>query len=149
VVLVLKPKRNSIYEHSCTAELEQALGRGRLIYGQSKTILVYSSMPLGDNVEITEFIDPNEIFPRQVVDLEILDLIKEIGFIQKKSADIIDVIGLNKNQWNDSKEDIFKNFIDAGFLENKLRYLKSKKYKTETYLVFDQVKFDCFKATRV
>jgi uncharacterized C2H2 Zn-finger protein len=145
----LDPRLQSIYEHSCTAELEQALGRGRLIYGQSKTILVYSSMPLGDNVEITEFIDPNEIFPRQVVDLEILDLIKEIGFIQKKSADIIDVIGLNKNQWNDSKEDIFKNFIDAGFLENKLRYLKSKKYKTETYLVFDQVKFDCFKATRV
>ena len=53
------------------------------------------------------------------------------------------------NQWNNSKEDIFKNFLEAGFLENKLRYLKSKKYKTETYLVFDQGKFDCFKATRV
>ena len=141
----LDPRLQSIYEHSCTAELEQALGRGRLIYGKSKTILVYSSMPLGDNVEITEFIDPNDIFPRQVVDPEILDLIKEIGFIQKKSADIINATGLTKNQWNNSKEDIFKNFLEAGFVEEAFTYMKSKKYKTETYLVFDQVKFDSFK----
>ena len=141
----LDPRLQSIYEHSCTAELEQALGRGRLIYGKSKTILVYSSIPLGGNVEITKFIDPNDIFPRQVVEPEILDLIKEIGFIQKKSADIINATGLTKNQWNNSKEDIFKNFIDAGFVEEAFTYMKSKKYKTETYLVFDQVKFDSFK----
>lgn len=141
----LDPRLQSIYEHSCTAELEQALGRGRLIYGKSKTILVYSSMPLGGNVEITKFIDPNDIFPRQVVDPEILDLIKEIGFIQKKSADIINATGLTKNQWNNSKEDIFKNFLEAGFVEEAFTYMKSKKYKTEMYLVFDQVKFDSFK----
>ncbi|MFI3122792.1 MAG: hypothetical protein QX194_02510, partial [Methylococcales bacterium] len=40
------PRVHNIYEHSCTAELEQALGRGRLIYGEPKIILVYSSMPL-------------------------------------------------------------------------------------------------------
>ena len=141
----LEPRLQNIYEHSCTAELEQALGRGRLIYGKSKTILVYSSMPLGDNVEITEFIDPNDIFPRQVVDSGILEIIKMIGFIQNKRKPILDATGVTIDQWNDCKDDIFKNFLEAGFVEEAFTYMKSKKYKTETYLVFDQVKFDSFK----
>jgi hypothetical protein len=145
----LDPRLNSIYEHSCTAELEQALGRGRLIYGKSKTILVYSSMPLGDNVEITKFIDPNDIFPRQVVGSGILEIIKMIGFIQNKRKPILDATVLTIDQWNNSKEDIFKNFIDAGFVEKSFEYTRSKRQVVDTYFVFDQVKFDYFKATRV
>ena len=143
------PRVHSIYEHSCTAELEQALGRGRLIYGEPKTILVYSSMPLGGNVVIASFIDPNDVFPRQVVDQETLDLIKEIGFVKNKCDAIIKLIDLTKDQWNKNKEDIIKNFLDAGFNEESFKYLKSKKYKTETYLVFDSVKFDAFKAVMI
>jgi hypothetical protein len=106
-------------------------------------------MPLGGNVVIASFIDPNDVFPRQVVDQETLDLIKEIGFVQQKAKDIIKLIDLTKDQWNKNKEDIIKNFLDAGFVEESFEYMKSKKAKTETYLVYDYAKFDTFKATMV
>ncbi len=141
----LDPRLQSIYEHSCTAELEQALGRGRLIYGKSKTILVYSSMPLGDNVEITKFIDPNEIFPRQVVGSGILEIIKMIGFIQNKRKPILDATGLTIDQWNDCKDDAIKNLLDSGFVEERFEYTRSKRQVVDTYFVFDHQKFNAFK----
>ena len=73
------------------------------------------------------------------------DLIKETGFIQKKRTPILAATGLTLDQWKGNIEDINKSFLNSGFVEKSFTYMKSKKYKTETYLVFDQVKFDSFK----
>ncbi len=129
-----------IYEHFCIAELEQALGRGRLIYGSAKKILVYSSMPLGNNVEITGFIDAADVFPRQIISDEVMGIIKDTGFVQKKRKDILAATGLSAEQWKKNEDDIIKNFLAAGFIEQCFSYTKSRHKQTDTYLVFDAIK---------
>jgi hypothetical protein len=134
-------RTQGIYEHFCIAELEQALGRGRLIYGSAKKILVYTSMPLGSNVEITSFIDAANVFPRQIISDEVMERIKSTGFVQKKRKDILAATGLSAEQWKKDEDDIINNFLAARFVEQRFSYIKSRNKVSGTYLVFDAKKF--------
>ena len=135
-------RTQSIYEHFCIAELEQALGRGRLIYGSSKEILVYSSMPLGNNVVITDFIDAANVFPQQMIKQTDIELLKKIGFVEyKRSAILNATTDLTLDQWKVNQDTIIANILDAGFTIEVIEYIKSKKRKEESYLVFDANKF--------
>ena len=128
-------KLQGIYEHFCIAELEQALGRGRLIHGTPKEILVYSSMPLGNNVEITSFIDPAPIFPRQVIDDEKLTEILKIGFLKDKREDIVLATSLTKGQYRHNKDEIVATLLAAGLVLKKVSY-KNRDSKRINYDYF-------------
>jgi len=132
-------RTQSIYEHFSVAELEQALGRGRLIYGAPKTILVYSSMPLGSNVEISSFIDAADIFPRQVISDEVMEKIESTGFVQHKRKTLAAAIELTNRVVSYNEEDIIKDLLAAGFLHKKLTY-KNERRKTvhRNYFVKDE-----------
>ena len=143
-------KTQGIYEHFCIAELEQALGRGRLIYGSAKKILVYSSMPLGNNIEITGFIDAADVFPRQIISDEVMGIIKSTGFVQKKRKYILAATELSAEQWKKNEDDIIKNFLAAGFVEQCFSYTtKARKKQIDSYLVFDAIKFKAHTNTLV
>lgn len=133
------PRTQSIYEHFSVAELEQALGRGRLIYGAPKTILVYSSMPLGSNVEISSFIDAADIFPRQVISDEVMEKIESTGFVQHKRNALAAATGLKERVVSYNKKDIIKDLLAAGFVHQKLSYkIENRKTVHRNYFVKDE-----------
>ena len=135
----------AIYEHLCISEIEQALGRGRLIHGSAKTIFVYSSMPLGRNVEITEFMDAAEVFSNSILDEQGLIQIKEIGYIQDKRKELMAAFGLSEDQWHRNKSAVHETLISEGFTLQDFQYNKHKKIVTKQFYVFDENRFAIYR----
>jgi hypothetical protein len=135
----------AIYEHLCISEIEQALGRGRLIHGSAKTIFVYSSMPLGRNVEITEFMDAAEVFSNSILDEQGLIQIKDIGYIHNKRKELMAAFVLSEDQWHRNKSAVHETLISEGFTLQDFQYNKHKKIVTKQFYVFDDNRFAIYR----
>ena len=99
-------------------------------------------MPLGNNVVITDFIDAADVFPQQMIKQTDIELLKKIGFVEYKRIAILNATtDLTLDQWKLNKDIIIENILDAGFTIEVIEYIKSKKSKEESYLVFDANKF--------
>ena len=103
-------------------------------------------MPLGNNVEITEFIDAADVFPQQMIEQTDIELLKKIGFVDyKRSAILNATTDVTLDQWKVNQDTIIPNILTAGFTIEVIEYIKSKKRKTERCLVFDANKFMDYK----
>lgn len=104
-------------------------------------IFVYSSMPLGRNVEITEFMDAAEVFSNSILDEQGLSQIKTIGYILNKRKELMAAFGLSESQWHRNQSAVHETLIAEGFTQQDFQYKKHKKIVTKQFYVFDANKF--------
>ena len=110
-----------------------------------RRFFVYSSMPLGRNVEITEFMDAAEVFSNSILDEQGLIQIKDIGYIQDKRKELMAAFGLSEDQWHRNKSAVHETLISEGFTLQDFQYNKHKKIVTKQFYVFDENRFAIYR----
>lgn len=136
-------KTKAIYEHLCVSEMEQAVGRARLIHNRDKTVFIYAETTFSGNIVIDQFIDANEIFPREILPDATIEYLKNAGYIRIKRDEFISKLGISSKIYNDNYEAIIKQMIsNGGEIVNKIYWTPSRNKKYEEYMVFDNNKFE-------
>lgn len=142
-----------IYDHTSRSETLQAIGRGRLVHGPKKDVYVFANESLTTDVEVAEFFEFADYFetPRslrkkaRLVSEEALKRVQDRGFVQLKSGDLCEQLGLPAHVVKSSaaKDRIAGELVARGAfkLETTVRYRKGGN-GPRTYAVFDGHKLE-------
>lgn len=127
------------------AETIQAIGRSRLIHGSPKDVFLLSFESMGEDVEITDFIYEDEIFPLHHKYDDGIELIKEIGYVQDKQAELIK-IGISEHYAKQIRKYNHKELLNNGMVIETISFTTKSRNKMEvSYFVYDTEKFENFK----
>ncbi|MDT4289604.1 hypothetical protein RO575_08540 [Methylomonas sp. MO1] len=139
----INPKVQAIYEHLCLSEMEQAVGRARLIHGENKIVLIYAETTFGGNIVIDHFVDANDIFPREVFSDVTVNHLKDFGYIEIKRSEFLSKLDITPKVYSDNYDAIIQQMIsNGGKIVQHSFWTKSRNKKTVKYMVFDSNKFD-------
>lgn len=116
------PRVNDVVMHMIASETQQAVGRGRLIFGNPKDIYLFSSESLGTGYEVTDFFRLQESQYKNA-----LNEAKKRGKVRNKKMDLLS-LGFTEYAYEKCREEIDKEFIAAGFTKENI-LSKDKAYR--------------------
>lgn len=103
------PYHYMIHEHFSQGETKQAIGRARTVHGNAKDVFLFSNESLGLDIEVTDFF--RREFNNNMCSDEAIKNIKEIGFVQDKPSQLIQV-GLAANDVRSRRPELILELAD-------------------------------------
>lgn len=139
------PITRAISDHFSLSETQQAIGRGRMIHGKPKDIYYLSNEHIGSNIEVTGFLNYDDMFFKPLIGPGYLAKVNEIGFIKDKQKIFIDELGLTRRYTEQYPDKIIKELLDDAFICQKVIYQNKHRKKVEDiYFIKDNNKFNQF-----